>query len=157
MPDYSKAVIYTIRTKDGLYVGSTTNFTKRKYQHKIKIQTSDENLYKNIRDNDGEWDMKPYKEFSCETKQQLNIEEERIRCELNANLNMNNCYGLNNKKISKRKHEYYTNNKDELIGKRKTYYHDNRNKILNYKKDYYANNKEKIQEYNKKYYQRNKN
>ena len=93
MPDYSKAVIYTIRTKDGVYVGSTTNFIQRKYNHKCNIKTNNYKLYKTIRDNDGEWDMKPYKEFPCETKQQLNIEEERIRCELKADLNVQSCYG----------------------------------------------------------------
>jgi hypothetical protein len=31
--------------------------------------------------------------FACENKIQLTIEEERIRCELNADLNMRWCYG----------------------------------------------------------------
>ena len=37
MPDYSKTVIYKIQHEDDeslLYVGSTTNFTTRKCQHK---------------------------------------------------------------------------------------------------------------------------
>jgi len=96
MPDYSKSIIYTIRTRDGLYVGSTTNFTNRKHQHKYCIlSTSLKNnlkLYQTIRDNDGEWIMKPYKEFPCENKTQLNIEEERIRLELKADLNGIKCF-----------------------------------------------------------------
>jgi hypothetical protein len=92
MPDYSKSIIYTIRTRDNLYVGSTTNFTDRKYKHKKSINISESKLYKTIRDNGGEWDMKPYKLFPCENKTELCIEEERIRCELNADLNMNVCY-----------------------------------------------------------------
>jgi phage-related protein len=95
MPDYSKGLIYTIKTGNSVYVGSTTNFTKRKYRHKINIKTDNANLYKTIRENGGEWDMKPYKEFPCENKTQLTIEEERVRCELNADLNMKQCYGLN--------------------------------------------------------------
>ena len=98
MPDYSKGLIYTIKTGNSIYVGSTTNFTKRKWRHKKNIENDNTNLYKTIRENDGEWDMKPYKEFSCENKTQLTIEEERVRCELNADLNMKSCYGLDIKK-----------------------------------------------------------
>lgn len=92
MPDYSKSIIYTIRTRDGLYVGSTTNFINRKYQHKQNIKDCERKLYKTIRENDGEWDMKPYKQFPCESKIQLVIEEERIRCELKADLNQQKCF-----------------------------------------------------------------
>ena len=95
--DYKRSVIYTIKTGDGLYVGSTTDFTKRKNSHKSNIyneKRKDYNykLYKTIRENGGEWDMKPYKEYPCENKTQLVIEEERVRCELNADLNNNRCY-----------------------------------------------------------------
>ena len=136
MFNYSKSIIYTIRTRDGLYVGSTTNFTKRKYQHKQNIKNRNTKLYQTIRDNGGEWDMKPYKEFPCETKQQLNIEEERIRCELKADLNMISC--IENKE--KRKN---------WLEKNKDYY-----------KKWIENNKEKKREYqreyHKKYYEENK-
>ena len=46
MPDYSKSVIYTIRSKDNIYVGSTVNFRSRKKQHKnciTKLLTADLN------------------------------------------------------------------------------------------------------------------
>ena len=91
MPDYSKSIIYTIRTRDSVYVGSTTNFINRKHAHKRNIKDKETKLYKTIRDNNGEWDMKPYKEFPCENKTQLIIEEERIRKELKTDLNMNSC------------------------------------------------------------------
>ncbi len=122
MPDYSKSIIYTIRTRDSLYVGSTTNFTNRKNLHKTYIEIKDIKLYKTIRDNDGEWDMKPYKEFPCETKQQLNIEEERIRCELKADLNCNSCCGLNVEKDKRRRKEYYQANKEFFKQKGREYY-----------------------------------
>ena len=35
--DFSNACIYTIETKDGLYVGSTSNFKDRKTKHKTCI------------------------------------------------------------------------------------------------------------------------
>jgi len=95
MADYSRAVIYTIRSKDSIYVGSTINFISRKYQHKECIYNENSpkynrKLYKTIREN-GEWSMRPYRAFPCETKLELSIEEERIRCELNADLNMISC------------------------------------------------------------------
>lgn len=103
MPDYSKAIIYTIRSGDSLYVGSTCNYTNRKYQHKNCIHNDNRNeynmkLYSTIRENNGEFDMKPYSEFPCENKIQLSIEEERVRREMNADLNMYKCYKNNDDK-----------------------------------------------------------
>ena len=37
MPDYKKAIIYKITTGDNIYIGSTCNFTKRKWAHKNSI------------------------------------------------------------------------------------------------------------------------
>ena len=93
MPDYSKSIIYTIRSKDSIYVGSTTDFANRKYQHKSSIfkNIRNSNLYKTIRDNGYDWDMQPYKLFPCENKLELTIEEERVRQELGADLNMVCC------------------------------------------------------------------
>ncbi len=93
MPDYFKSIIYTIRTRDCIYVGSTTDFRRRKWQHKSRIKTNNsKKLYKTIRDNDYEWDMKPYKQFPCESKIQLIIEEERVRRELKADINQRKCF-----------------------------------------------------------------
>tara|TARA_R110002012_G_scaffold271738_1_gene456992 strand:- start:61 stop:462 length:402 start_codon:yes stop_codon:yes gene_type:complete len=132
MPNYSKCVIYTITTPNGLYVGSTCNYTRRKWGHKSNIhnqnkKTYNYKLYKNIRENGDEWIMKPHSEFPCESKMQMNIEEERIRRELNANLNCNSCYGFD-------------------IEKNKQYH-----------KKWSDSNKEKIKEYKKEWYQANKN
>jgi len=115
MPDYSKAVIYTIKTGNSIYVGSTVNFRDRKYSHKGYIYNENSKkygrkLYKTIRDNDGEWDMKPHKEFACENKTQLTIEEERIRIELNADLNAQSCHGIDKKE---RNRQWLLNNPDK--------------------------------------------
>ena len=97
MPDYKKCVIYTIRTGEGLYVGSTCNFNNRKYEHKSTMNNEKSKgynikLYQTIRENDGAWDMQPHSEYPCNSKIEMNIEEERIRKELNANLNMYSCF-----------------------------------------------------------------
>ena len=138
MPDYKKAIIYKITTGNNFYIGSTCNFTKRKYDHKFNIYNQNDKrynfkLYKTIRKNDGKWDMKPYKEFPCENKTQLVIEEERIRSDLNADLNSQSCgTGLSKKEYSKNyskqynfkqyQKEYRFQNKDKLSeqGKQKT-------------------------------------
>ena len=143
MPDYSKALIYTIRSGDGLYIGSTTNFTKRKYRHNQCIEYNYQSkLYQHIKNNGGEWDMKPYKEFPCETKQQLNIEEERVRRELNADLNSCSCYGIDKEKEKKYNQEYGKKN----IENRKKYLKTNAEQIKKKHQEWCDNNKEKRRE-----------
>ena len=136
MPDYSKCVIYTIKTGDSLYVGSTCNFTKRKYDHKSNINNVNYKLYncklyKTIRDNGYEWDMKPYNLYPCETKMEMNIEEERIRKELNANLNMCKAYRTEEEK------KEYMKNYNTL------YYEENKDRIKDNVKNYRIKNKKK--------------
>ncbi len=104
MPDYSKCVIYTIRTPNGLYVGATCNFVRRKYGHKSgiyneKCKEYNYKIYKAIRANNCEWEMKPYSEFPCKSKMEMNIEEERIRRELKPNLNTYQSYSYNKEMI----------------------------------------------------------
>ena len=98
MPDYSKAVIYKLETGSELYVGSTCNFTQRKYYHNRAVNFKGSHcnvkLYNTIRQN-GEWSITPIKEFSCENKTQLVIEEEKWRKELGATLNSHWCYCTN--------------------------------------------------------------
>ena len=99
MPKYEDCVIYTIRSGDCLYVGSTCNFTRRKHCHKSSSNNENDKayntkLYKTIRENDNEWDMQPHKLFPCKNKMEMRIEEERCRVELKANLNSFSCYGL---------------------------------------------------------------
>ena len=101
MPDYSKTIIYKIchNTKpDLIYVGSTTNFTKRRNQHKSRSQNPNDkehdiHKYKMIRENGGwnEFSMSPIKEFPCKSKMESMIEEEKCRLELKATLNKNKC------------------------------------------------------------------
>jgi len=162
MPDYSKSIIYTIRTRDSLYVGSTTNFINRKYHHNCCIyQKKNRKLYETINKNNGEWDMKPYKEFPCENKLQLNIEEERIRCELKADLNMNSCiFSLEKHKIRQKKKQEnlkikYRTDAEAKMKKReadKKYREENKDKI----KENYNNNKEARLKCSKKWKDANK-
>jgi len=117
MPDYSKSIIYTIRSRDSVYVGSTIDFRSRKYKHKSCIYNENRkhyntNLYKTIRKNSSEWDMQPYSKYSCKDKLELIIEEERVRQLLKADMNMLSCgSGLTEKEYQK---QYRDEHKDKI-------------------------------------------
>jgi len=147
--DYKKAVIYTIKSFDSVYVGSTTNFTNRKNQHKHNIYNPNDEkynrkLYKTIRENNFEYDIKPYKEYPCENKIQLTIEEERLRKELNADLNSQSCgTGLSKKDYNKQRS---IKNKDKIAEYHKQYHIENKDKKSEYNIQYRIKNKDKMLE-----------
>lgn len=159
MPDYSKCIIYTIRTPTGLYVGSTCNYTNRKYQHKCAIHNENAHsfnykLYQNIRENNDEWEMKPYSEFPCKNKIEMTIEEERVRRELNADLNSYSCYGRDKEGDCEKLKQYRQANKEKVNAWNKKSYEKNKEKRLQYAKEYREKNieyvKQKGQEYRDK-------
>ena len=150
--DYSKGLIYTIKTGDRLYVGSTTNFRKRKNNHNCVIykETSTSKLYQTIRENNGEWVMKPYHLFPCNSKLELEIEEERVRRELHADLNTQSCSGINKEKqkITKNKvtEKWRIDNKERIKEYARKWRENNRNHIRVYDNQRYLENKNKNKE-----------
>ena len=167
--DYSKSVIYKIEHVDNpelLYVGSTTDFTRRKAKHKnacINSKLIDYNykVYQMIRAN-GNWEsfkIMIIKEYPCNSRIELLIEEERIMKELKATLNTQNAYQTIEQKIENNKEQlkdYYINNKEEILIKCKQYRENHKEKINNNNKNYYNNNKEQMKEYQKTYNKKNK-
>ena len=136
MADYSKGIIYTIRSKDNIYVGSTLNLRSRKNQHKYciykeNLKTYNLKLYKTIRENDGEWDMQPYSKYPCNSKLELTIEEERVRQHLKADLNGKSCGSeLTKKEYMKQYNERLDDQKkDKVREKKKQWYEQNKDKI----------------------------
>ena len=92
-PRYENAVIYTIKTDDGIYVGSTINFKQRQSNHKWKVNNGVKSkLYDNIRSNYGVYNIELFKMFPCLNRTELQIEERKVCEELNANLNTYKCY-----------------------------------------------------------------
>ena len=150
MPNYSKCVIYTIKTGNNLYVGSSCNYVKRKHAHKSSLNnenTKNHNskLYNTIRANGGEWEMTPYLQFACASKMEMCIEEERIRKELKADLNSNSCFRTEDERLNYHK-DYRTINKDELSDYIKNYYNNNKDKEKLKNRNYYIKNNEKLTE-----------
>ena len=97
--NYKNIVIYKIQhieKEDLLYVGSTTDFTKRKSQHKHASTTEKSDkllfrIYKIIRENGG-WDMFKMieiKKYPCNDKREACAEEDKIMQEMKATMNSN--------------------------------------------------------------------
>ena len=160
MTDYSSSVIYTIRTDDGLYVGSTCDFKQRKKAHKCNIYNENNknyniNLYQNIRANDGEYRIELYKPFPCENRRELQKEEDRIRIELDANLNERRAY-RSEEEIKENGKDYYEKNKDKIIARIKLYNEKNRDEINVKKKLHYEKNRDKLIAEKKLYNEKNR-
>lgn len=165
MANYAKSIIYTIQKDELVYVGSTTNFIKRKSQHKhdCNNETSKHynlKVYTMIRANGGfsKFQIKPYSEFPCETKIALVIEEERVRKLIG---NMNSCRAHTTKE--ERANDQYTNhkkyyeeNKVEIAEQKKIYADAHKVEIAEYQKIYNEENKVEIAATHKIYYEENK-
>ena len=162
--DYSKALIYSIVCKTDetlIYVGSTTNFTKRKTHHKTACYCENNRchnlqVYVMIRANGGwdNFDMKPVKEYACENNIQLIIEEERVRKELQATLNTRRAF-LSEEEAKELRRKYNQQYREEHITKIKEI---QRNYSQNYEQEHKAEknkyrqeHKTEIKEYQKEY------
>jgi hypothetical protein len=159
--DYSKSIIYSIVSKTDetlLYVGSTTDFIKRKASHKSITNNVNSNrynlqLYIMIRANGGwdAFDMKPVKEYPCENKIQLTIEEERIRKEMNANLNTLRAH-ITKEEMVEVKKVYKMLHKEKIAEQNKEYYHQNKEQYFENTKRYREENRDKINQQRREKY-----
>ena len=126
-----EAVIYSITTNDGLYIGSTNNFKNRCYCHKSKVKCGESRLlYDNIRDNNGQYKIEIILELVCEDKTELRKIEEEYRILFGANLNNSKCFRTEDEK---RQYtiDYKKINRNEINYKSKEYYKANKQRIQN--------------------------
>jgi|AntAceMinimDraft_5_1070358.scaffolds.fasta_scaffold107115_2 hypothetical protein len=161
MPDYAKTIIYKLINYDYpdlIYIGSTTNFTKRKQHHKEVVYKTtspkyNRKLYISIRENGGweNWEMISICDYPCKDRREAEKEEDRYMMELKANLNMirpfrtHDQYMEDNKEVWKQyKVKYYQDNKDKIKQYKNKYYEENKDIITDKKKEYYENNKDTI-------------
>ena len=131
MINYGKTVMYHFVCNDdkikNTYVGHTTDFTRRKSQHKSnckneKAKEYNFKLYKTIRENGGwdNWSIVPLEEFPCETKLQAAIREQVWINKLKSDMNTNITY-IDNFTEYRAKHnkKYYDSHQEYFIEYRK--------------------------------------
>jgi len=155
--DFSKTIIYKIWKDDDFYVGSTTDFSTRKYKHKSNCSNKKckFKVYQTIRDKGGwdSWEMTPLEEYvDCKSQIQARIREEEWRVKLNACLNTKRSY--TSKEQRKEDLENWDKTHADEIKKRKKQYHiDNADKIKaqqtqyreKYADEYKAYNSQEVQ------------
>ena len=143
--DYSKSLIYKLCCKNPeikeIYVGSTTNFIKRKYQHKSDCYNKNRNHYNHykyqfIRNNGGfdNWDMVLIENYPCDNKRELEKKERYFMELLNATLNTKKSYLSEEEKIEQQKEcvkDYRENNKDKIKEHKKNNNEKNKKKKYN--------------------------
>ena len=157
--DYSKTIIYKIVCNDlnitDVYVGSTTDFTRRKNEHRRnctndKLKKYNLKAYQMIRVNGG-WDnftMIEIEKYPCIDSNEARARERHYFELLNAKLNT--IYPIRSKK------EYNEANKELMKEHIKEYRKVNKEHIKDYQKKYREANKEQKKDYHKKYTEANK-
>jgi predicted GIY-YIG superfamily endonuclease len=163
--DYSKTCIYKLVHFDDLndeniYVGHTTDMTKRKWEHKNACCNPNNKhynlkVYQFIRENGGwdKWDMILVEKYPTDNVHEAIARERYWKRELNTTLNTREpgrtakewCED-NKEYLKEHKKEYYQNNIEYFKIKKKEYHENNREKNIQKMKDNYHNNKEKINE-----------
>ena len=150
MVNYANACVYKICCNDinikDCYVGSTCNFTRRKFAHKsdcdnVNTKNYNFNVYQFIRANGGwyNWDMVQIEAYEAKDKRDLHTRERFYFEQLGATLNK--CVPNQTKK------EYREGNKDKIKVFNKAYREANKDKIKEYDKLYRKSNKDKIKAY----------
>ena len=159
MVNYSKGLIYKLCCNDtnitDIYVGSTTNFIRRKCTHKSACNNENDksynyHVYNFIRNNGGwdNWSMILLREYSTTNKKQLERKERKYIEKLGATLNSHI--------PTRTKPEWYNENQDVIKEKIKKYNETNKEHIREQKKQYREANKESLSEQKKEYYKENK-
>ena len=148
--DYSRTLIYKIVKNDdfenaNVYVGSTTEFVKRKCGHKSCCNNENSEgynrkVYQTIRENGGweNWKMLEIEKFPCNDKREAEAREEYWRCELKAKLNTNKASITEGQRKEQIK-QYQLDNADKF----KQYHIDNADKFKQYRIDYLNKMKQK--------------
>lgn len=144
--DYSKTVMYKLVCNDlnipDTYVGHTTDFPVRKYNHGYRCYNENDlrynlKVYQTIRANGGweNWQMIEIEKYPCADGNEATTRERYWYEKLNAKLNTNNP----NRQYS----EWYCENRDKLLEYQKNYKIQNQQKI----QERYVKNKEKWSQY----------
>lgn len=164
--NYANAVIYKIVCNDltitDCYVGSTTNFTKRKCSHKNKCENAvSTKVYQVIISNGGwvNWSMILIEEFPTTLKMLLEQRERYWIETLGATLNCilptrthKEWRDSHKEHVLEMHKQYELTNKDKIRERKALYYQDTKEEKL----QYYQYNKDKIKERKDQSYQETK-
>ena len=171
--DYQKGLIYKLCCNDitikDIYIGSTTDFTRRKCCHKQRCNNPNSKeynfkVYQFIRENNGwdNWNMVLVEKYPCENSLELVKREryfqETLESKLNSRLSQRTQKEWrrdNREKIKEKKKVYRENNDEKIKKQKKVYSIENVDKIKEYKKVYYIENVDKIKELQKVYRENN--
>jgi hypothetical protein len=145
MVNYCDSIIYKICniSCDEVYVGSTTNFLRRRAEHKkccnnVNGKSYNYQVYKFIRDHGGfeNWSMIQIEPYNAKNKRDLEARERYWLEQLGATLNK--CIPTRTLK------EYRIDNKETIIQQKKEYYEKNKETLSQYQKEHYEKNKQII-------------
>ena len=146
--DYSKTLIYKLVKNDdydnvNIYIGSTTDFIRRKNNHKSScINEKDKGYnakkYQYIRDNGGwnEWKMIEIEKFPCNDGNEARAREEYWKCHFNSQLNAIRAYRTEEQDKEQKKEinkKYYEQNKGKIKEQQSVYKHQ----VLSKDKEYF--------------------
>lgn len=146
----------SIEGTDHIYVGSTTNYNKRIYEHKRNILNMglEYKLYQKMREHGLEkCRFSLIEAIECNKNDALKKEQQWIDTKC-ADLNETKSCNPTLPRIIHR--EYYENNKTKIMEKNKQYVEKNKEHISSYKKEWYEKNKARILEERKKAYHEKK-
>ena len=147
--NYQNGLIYKLVCKDleikDLYIGSTTNFTKRKNSHSSNCKrqgATSRPVHKFINDNGGwdNWDMILIKYFPCNTRLELEAGERKQIELLGATLNKH----IPTRTIKEWGKKYRNENKEQIAIRGKKYRDENVEKLKLKSTQYREQNKEAI-------------
>jgi hypothetical protein len=149
--DFSKSIIYKLCCNDvsitDIYVGSTTNFIKRKYSHKSNSRNPSERGYNNynyqfIRDNGGfeNWSMIEIEKYNAIDALDLLKRERYWIDELKPTLNNKMPYKTSEEKYEVKQkitEEWRKNNRDKVLEQKRKYRENNKDIINQRNRDKY--------------------
>jgi len=163
--DYSKIQIYKLIHNDdinneNIYIGSTTNFVKRKCCHKSnstneKGKYYNLKVYENIRNNGGwiEWKMLLVEKYKCIDKNEANVRErywiDFYKSQLNTCIpgrTKKEYKNVNKKEINEKQKIYDQNHKENKKENSKIYNEKNKIKIAERKRLQYEKKAEQMKE-----------
>lgn len=159
--DFSKEMIfYIIKCNDvektEIYIGSTFNFTNRKYQHKSDCNNSKSSHYNlkqyvYVRENGGwtNFTMTMLDRKICVDMLEARKHEQALITQYKAELNTNKAFGAETQL------EYRIKYKDKIAEKGRQYYIENLEKIKDQQYQYRINHSDKLKTKDKQYYTKN--